>query len=33
MDGYYDDNPKCENLNCEETLELIKHVSFVDCPG
>lgn len=27
------DNPKCENANCTETLELIRHISFVDCPG
>ena len=26
-----EDKPKCET--CGETLELIKHVSFVDCPG
>ena len=26
-----DDAPKCEK--CHETLELIRHISFVDCPG
>jgi translation initiation factor 2 subunit 3 len=26
-----EDNPKCKT--CESTLQLIRHVSFVDCPG
>ena len=26
-----EDNPKCKA--CDSTLQLIRHVSFVDCPG
>lgn len=28
-----EDFPKCENKDCEATLELKRHISFVDCPG
>lgn len=28
-----EDNPKCTTPGCESTLLLIRHVSFVDCPG
>lgn len=28
-----DDSPKCTTPGCESTLLLIRHVSFVDCPG
>ena len=24
---------KCENPNCQEIMQLVRHVSFVDCPG
>ena len=27
------DNPKCQNENCDSILELLRHVSFCDCPG
>lgn len=27
----HEDSPKCEK--CHETLELLRHISFVDCPG
>ena len=27
------DNPKCENEGCDGQLQLLRHVSFVDCPG
>jgi len=27
------DNPPCANPECGQTLELMRHVSFVDCPG
>ena len=27
----HDDAPKCDK--CKETLELLRHISFVDCPG
>jgi len=26
-------NPKCEREGCEGTQQLLRHVSFVDCPG
>ncbi len=28
-----EDRPKCENSGCDATLELQRHISFVDCPG
>ncbi|WOO79451.1 Eukaryotic translation initiation factor 2 subunit gamma [Vanrija pseudolonga] len=28
-----ENNPKCERPGCDGRLELIRHVSFVDCPG
>jgi translation initiation factor 2 subunit 3 len=28
-----EDGPKCENSGCDGTLELQRHISFVDCPG
>jgi translation initiation factor 2 subunit 3 len=28
-----EDTPKCENSGCESSLELQRHISFVDCPG
>ena len=28
-----EDNPQCENKECNEILELVRHVSFCDCPG
>jgi translation initiation factor 2 subunit 3 len=28
-----EDSPKCTTPGCESTLLLIRHVSFVDCPG
>lgn len=28
-----EDNPKCEVSGCDGTMELVRHVSFVDCPG
>jgi len=28
-----EDEPKCENIGCDGTLELKRHISFVDCPG
>lgn len=28
-----EDNPKCTSSGCESTLQLLRHVSFVDCPG
>jgi translation initiation factor 2 subunit 3 len=27
------DHPNCDNPKCGKTLELQRHVSFVDCPG
>ncbi|EGR34178.1 hypothetical protein IMG5_021310 [Ichthyophthirius multifiliis] len=27
------DDAKCPNENCETIMELVRHVSFVDCPG
>lgn len=27
------DDPKCPNPDCDETLKLVRHISFVDCPG
>ena len=27
------DRPRCEQPRCDGTLELLRHVSFVDCPG
>jgi translation initiation factor 2 subunit 3 len=29
----YEDSPRCPNKDCTATLELQRHVSFVDCPG
>ncbi|ELP87466.1 eukaryotic translation initiation factor 2 subunit gamma, putative [Entamoeba invadens IP1] len=29
----YDDNPICPNKECGAKMELVRHVSFVDCPG
>jgi translation initiation factor 2 subunit 3 len=26
-------NPRCEREGCEGTMDLLRHVSFVDCPG
>ncbi|EOQ99107.1 hypothetical protein E3P92_03969 [Wallemia ichthyophaga] len=26
-------NPLCENENCQGSMHLVRHVSFVDCPG
>ena len=31
--GNKEDKPKCINENCQEILELVRHISFVDCPG
>lgn len=28
-----EDDPKCINEGCEQTMQLIRHVSFCDCPG
>ena len=28
-----EDNPKCTTQGCESALQLLRHVSFVDCPG
>ena len=28
-----EDNPPCEVLGCEHKMNLLRHVSFVDCPG
>ncbi|KAJ7911617.1 P-loop containing nucleoside triphosphate hydrolase protein [Mycena leptocephala] len=28
-----DDNPPCERPNCNSRMNLVRHVSFVDCPG
>jgi translation initiation factor 2 subunit 3 len=28
-----EDTPKCPNTDCTEVLQLVRHVSFVDCPG
>ena len=28
-----EDNTPCPNEGCESTLKLVRHVSFVDCPG
>lgn len=28
-----EDNPPCERLGCGHRMKLIRHVSFVDCPG
>jgi translation initiation factor 2 subunit 3 len=28
-----EDDPKCDNENCKETLILQRHISFCDCPG
>jgi translation initiation factor 2 subunit 3 len=28
-----EDKPRCDNPGCESTLELQRHISFVDCPG
>jgi len=28
-----EDNPPCENPNCGQPMQLLRHVSFVDCPG
>jgi translation initiation factor 2 subunit 3 len=28
-----EDNPACENKECDGKMDLIKHISFVDCPG
>lgn len=28
-----EDNPKCENKDCDGHYELERHISFVDCPG
>lgn len=27
------DKPKCENEGCGKLMDLVRHVSFVDCPG
>eukprot|EP00055_Hartaetosiga_balthica_P011234 m.50376 g.50376 ORF g.50376 m.50376 type:complete len:323 (+) comp7509_c0_seq1:91-1059(+) len=27
------DSPTCPSYGCEATLELVRHVSFIDCPG
>lgn len=26
-------NPRCENKDCDSLMKLVRHVSFVDCPG
>lgn len=31
--GRTSDKLKCENANCTEYMQLVRHVSFVDCPG
>ena len=31
--GWTNDKMKCENPNCQEIMQLVRHVSFVDCPG
>ncbi|XP_049848764.1 uncharacterized protein LOC126316712 [Schistocerca gregaria] len=31
--SYTEDNPPCGNSGCDAELELLRHVSFVDCPG
>jgi translation initiation factor 2 gamma subunit (eIF-2gamma) len=31
--GNKEDNAKCENPGCTEYLQLVRHISFVDCPG
>lgn len=28
-----EDSPKCTNEGCTETLQILRHVSFCDCPG
>lgn len=28
-----EDHPKCEVKDCEGVLGLVRHISFVDCPG
>ncbi|KAL7412249.1 P-loop containing nucleoside triphosphate hydrolase protein [Mrakia frigida] len=28
-----EDHPPCENFGCREKMVLVRHVSFVDCPG
>jgi translation initiation factor 2 subunit 3 len=28
-----EDHPKCTNPGCDSILQLLRHVSFVDCPG
>lgn len=28
-----EDNPACPNPGCDQALKLVRHVSFVDCPG